>query len=241
MSNKVLLGILVASTILLLFGCISQKQQEFQPRITSSPIVVNSSNLTSTPTFTVPETPTPTFTPTTTNPANIVKPSIGAEIYIVNGDVHFQSRQYDKAIENYQKAIEINPDNDRAHHKLGIVYFNLGLYATAIENYTKAIDINPNKIEAYHGRGIVYGMQSEYQKSITDLTKALQIDKTVEATDSRFPLRANIYHNRGFIYLHLEEYQKSLADFEKAIEINPGYTQAINSRKSLLDSGILEN
>ena len=117
----------------------------------------------------------------------------------------------------------------------------MGLYEASIEYYSKAININPNKIEAYHGRGIVYHMMSAYQKGIDDLTKAIEIDTSVEVADSMFPLRANIYHNRGFIYLHMEKYQNALADFEKAITLNPEYTQAINSRKALIDSGILDN
>ena len=84
-------------------------------------------------------------------------------------------------------------------------------------------------------------MMSVHQKGIDDLTKAIEIDASVEVTDSMFPLRANIYHNRGFIYLHMEKYQKALADFEKAIELNPEYTQAVTSRKALIDSGILDS
>ncbi len=175
------------------------------------------------------------------NPTKIESPVISPEIHIARGDNSFQSRSYQKAIEHYESAIKLDPNHDRAYHKIGIVYFNLGLYEKAIQYYAKAIDINPNKIEAYHGRGIVYHMMSDHQKGVDDLTKALEIDNSVEVTDSMFPLRANIYHNRGFMYLHMEQYQNALSDFEKAIEINPSYTQAINSRKSLLDSGILDN
>jgi len=217
MSNKLIFTIIVGMSILVLFGCIYKNPQETQ--------LVKQ----------------PAATATLTNLAKIETPAIGPDIHVARGDANFQSRSYQQAIEHYELAIHADPNYDRAYHKIGIVYFNLELYEKAIEYYTKALDINPNKIEAYHGRGIVYHMMANHQKSVDDLTKAIQIDNSVEITDSRFPLRANIYHNRGFMYLHMEQYQNALSDFEKAIELNPEYTQAINSRKALLDAGILEN
>ena len=237
MSNKSIPTVIIGISILALFGCIYQNQQETQRIKQSVPTVNSNSNLVVTPSAEEPK----YRTPTPTNLAKIETPVIDPEIHISRGDANFQSRSYQKAIEHYELAIKANPNYERAYHKIGIVYFNLGLYEKAIEYYTKAIDINPNKIEAYHGRGIVYHMMSNHQKGVDDLTKALQIDNSVEITDSRFLLRANIYHNRGFMYLHMEQYQNALSDFEKAIELNPEYTQAINSRKALLDSGILDN
>ena len=223
--------------IMLLISCINQNRQENQvsestnslpddkPTVIPTQVIKNSQSI----------------LPKQINPTAIATQVISPEIHIARGDASFQSRFYQKAIEHYESAIKINSDYDRAYHKIGIVYFNMGLYETSIEYYSKAIDINPNKIEAYHGRGIVYHMMSVHQKGIDDLTKAIEIDASVEVTDSMFPLRANIYHNRGFIYLHMEKYQKALADFEKAIELNPEYTQAVTSRKALIDSGILDS
>ena len=237
MSIQLIFSIMVGTTIILLSGCNYQKQNETQSIVT--PTSTLKDKATTIPTPVVEDSKSIEHTPS--NPTKIESPVINPEIHITRGDNSFQSRSYQKAIEHYKLAIKLNPNHDRAYHKIGIVYFNLGLYEKAIQYYAKAIDINPNKIEAYHGRGIVYHMMSNHQKGVDDLTKALQIDDSVEVTDSMFPLRANIYHNRGFMYLHLEQYQSALADFEKAIEINPRYTQAINSRKSLIDSEILDN
>ena len=237
MSIKLILIPIISITMMLLPSCIYQSQQKNQPDNVTTSIIVGEPTV-------IPATPTKTPKPVPsvqTDTTKIKTPVISPEIHISRGDASFQSQSYQESILHYQSAIKIDPNHDRAYHKIGIAYFNLGLYERAIEYYSKAIDINPDKIEAYHGREIVYHMMSNHQKGVDDLTKALEIDDSVKVTDSMFPFRANIYHNRGFMYLHLEEYQNALADFEKAIAINPSYTQAINSRKALLDSGILNN
>ena len=237
MSMKIIISIMLCLPIILLFSCIHQNKQETQASKPTTSILDEKPTVIPTVVIKNPK----SILPKQTTPTAIATQVISPEVHIARGDASFQSRFYQKAIEHYESAIKINPDHDRAYHKIAIVYFNMGLYETSIEYYSKAIDINPNKIEAYHGRGIVYHMMSAYQKGIDDLTKAIEIDTSVEVADSMFPLRANIYHNRGFIYLHMEKYQNALADFEKAITLNPEYTQAINSRKALIDSGILDN
>ena len=56
---------------------------------------------------------------------------------------------YNREIEDYTKAIQINPKNAKAYNSRGTVYYSKGLYDKAIEDYTKAIQINPQYAEAY--------------------------------------------------------------------------------------------
>jgi len=50
----------------------------------------------------------------------------------------------DEAIENYRKAIQINPNFAVALNNLGIALADKGRLEEAIENYRKAIQVNPN-------------------------------------------------------------------------------------------------
>ena len=65
--------------------------------------------------------------------------------------------QYDKAISDYTKAIEINPRFAEAYYNRGLAYGKKGQYDKAISDYTKAIEINPRFAEAYNNRGDAYG------------------------------------------------------------------------------------
>jgi len=57
-----------------------------------------------------------------------------------------EKEEYDKAIESYQKAVNINPRDDEAYNNMGIAYGEKKDYDKAIESYKKAIDINPKNL-----------------------------------------------------------------------------------------------
>ena len=58
--------------------------------------------------------------------------------------------KYKEAIENYEKAIKVNPNQDNYYNNLGISLHNLKKYKEAIKNYEKAIKINPNDANYYY-------------------------------------------------------------------------------------------
>ncbi|MCK4358417.1 MAG: tetratricopeptide repeat protein [Candidatus Cloacimonetes bacterium] len=63
---------------------------------------------------------------------------------------------YDKSIEYYKKALNIQPENEIIYINIGTVYDDKGDYSKAIEYYQKAIEINPDYAEAYYNMGIAY-------------------------------------------------------------------------------------
>ena len=63
----------------------------------------------------------------------------------------------DKAIEQYQIALRLNPNYVEAHNGLGVAYDNKGLTVDkAIVHYQIALRINPNYAETYNNLGIAY-------------------------------------------------------------------------------------
>ena len=55
---------------------------------------------------------------------------------------------YQGAISDFTKAIEINPMNDKAYNNRGNAKSNLKDYSGAIVDYSKAIEINPRHVDA---------------------------------------------------------------------------------------------
>ena len=51
---------------------------------------------------------------------------------------------YYDAIEDYNKAIELNPNNELAYHNRANAEYNIGLYDEAIKDYNKVMELNPN-------------------------------------------------------------------------------------------------
>jgi tetratricopeptide (TPR) repeat protein len=68
------------------------------------------------------------------------------EEYLLEGNQNYHKGEFKKAIEAYEKAIDIKPDEE-AYHNMGIAYIMLNekvSFEDAIKAYEKAIEINPD-------------------------------------------------------------------------------------------------
>ena len=144
--------------------------------------------------------------PTTPPPPS---PSNNPSVHIEKGVAHYESKEYDQAIAEYSKAIEINPNYADAYYNRGLVYDDLKEYSQAIADYSKAIEINPNYADAYYNRGLIHYNLKEYDQAIADYSQAIEIN----------PNYANAHYNRGLVYDNLEEYEQAILDIEKASEL----------------------
>jgi tetratricopeptide (TPR) repeat protein len=95
--------------------------------------------------------------------------------YEVLGVAWYQKKDYDKAIADYSKAIEINPKSDEAYYNRGNAWYDKGDYTKAIADYTKVIEINPKDAQAYHCRGDAWGKKGNHAKAKADHDKAKEL------------------------------------------------------------------
>ena len=70
-------------------------------------------------------------------------PKNEAEI-IEMGKFYFLNGKYDNAIDEFNKALEINPGNAEVYYHLGLIFENRNMSAEAQDMYEKALSINPN-------------------------------------------------------------------------------------------------
>ena len=134
-----------------------------------------------------------------------------SEDHYSKGTYYAKDGQYENAIQEFDQAIQLDPDHSKAYYNRGISYFYLGQDQTAINDYTKAIQLNPDDADAYNNRGVSYENLGQYQTAINDYTKAIQLD----------PYDASAYYNRGISYSALGQDQTAINDYTKAIQLDP--------------------
>ncbi len=132
-----------------------------------------------------------------------------AETYFNRGAIYSQEKEFDRAISNYNKAIEINPNFVVAYLDRGVAYSKLGEDDRAISDYNKAIEIYPRYAKAFYNRGFIYLKKSDFDRAISDFSKAIEFD----------PRYAMAYYRRGRAYYLKKEYDKSWEDIKKAREL----------------------
>ena len=145
---------------------------------------------------------------------------LASQVYLLSGVAHHSQKEYEWALEDYNTALELNPDNAEAYIYRGLVSHNGGEHDLAIEDFNKAIALNPNHADAYYNRGLAYHNKGEHGRVIEDFNKAIALK----------PNHADAYYNRGLTYGNRGKYEHAIADFTKAIALKPNYADAYYNR-----------
>lgn len=105
-----------------------------------------------------------------------------AECYAQNpAEESYDKGQYDRAISDYDKAIEINPKDTDAYHNRGLAYYDKGQNDQAISDYDNAIEIDPKYALAYNNRGFTYFVKlGNKVKGCADWKKACELGICVD-------------------------------------------------------------
>jgi len=83
---------------------------------------------------------------------------------------------FDEAILNLNKAINLQPNFDQAHNNLGNILKNTGKFEEAVNCYREALKINPNYAEAYSNLGNALTEIGKIEEAIVNHQKALKLN-----------------------------------------------------------------
>ncbi|WOB67345.1 trypsin-like peptidase domain-containing protein [Microcystis aeruginosa] len=129
-----------------------------------------------------------------------------AWLYLTRAMYYQSQKKYDLALDDHNKAIELNPNYAMAYSVRALHYSSQQKYDLALDDYNKAIEINPNYAEAYVNRGVLYFEQKKYELALSDYNKAIEIN----------PNLAQAYLGRGGLYAILGQPEKVKIDLQQA-------------------------
>lgn len=130
------------------------------------------------------------------------------------GKTYHNNEEYDKAIEIFKKAVELNPNEYLNWQWLGRSYYERysdGDKENALNSLLKAVELNPNDDSNWYWLGISYGMNSQYDKEKESFLKATELN----------PNNADNWYKLGILYFNDKQYDKAIESFSKAVELNP--------------------
>ena len=143
------------------------------------------------------------------------------------GNAYLASGQYEQAIADFAKAIEIDPRSAAAHNGRGRAYLGNGQYDQAITDFSKAIALNSEFADAYTNRGNAYRSKGmPIAKSVADWEKAKALRENQAITElSRAiktdPDSSGSYVARATSYQSIGQFDLAIADYNKAIKLEP--------------------
>ncbi len=115
---------------------------------------------------------------------------------------------YEKAIEYYDRALEINPSSSDAWNNKGVALYNLSRVEEALECYERALDANPNNLDAMRNIAFIHRARGE-------LERALELYETViEKGGDAYDLEA-----KATVLVAFGKFQEALDCIAKAYEM----------------------
>lgn len=164
-----------------------------------------------------------------------------------SGFKHFTNKNYDLAIIDFNKAIELKPDDWNVYFYRGTSYSRKGDDGSAIADYSKAIQFKSDYAVLYSMRAISYRNKGDYDSAIADYNRVIQLEPDNESaylnriSACKFkgdydriiadcskviqldPDSVSIYCSRGEAYCNKGDYDDAIADYSKAIGLEPGF------------------
>ena len=162
------------------------------------------------------------------------------------GNVLNGTGKYEKAAEEFRRAVESDGQNDEALRGLADAYTELGNFPAAESTYLKAIELRPNYWAVYSWLGLFYYKQARYPESAAMFLKATRLapdnyqgyvtlggvyitegryQDAIDAFKRSIDLRPNAdgYNNMGYTYFLMHRYAEAIAAQDQALKLNDSH------------------
>ncbi len=182
--------------------------------------------------------------------------------YNSRGGYYLGRGDYDRALDDLNAAISLDPKYALAYNNRGLVYKGLKDYRRAIEDFSSGIALDPKSPFALLNRGDTYRALGDDARALEDYNAALRLDpgnpelynargviyaehgdltqalNDYSSAISLDPAAPLPYNNRGGMYARMKEFGPAIRDFDKAIALKPDLTLAYKNRaKAYMEEG----
>jgi len=172
---------------------------------------------------------------------------------IDKAQIEIDKQNYDIAIKNCNKAIELDSTFIEAYYYIGIANNEKHDYSTAISYFKKSIDLSPNYAKSWNHMGFSHEKLGQLDKAIDSYKKAVgfepkyalahynlgnaykqekQLDNAIESYKKATEIDPNhelAWLFMGYAYLDKNDYYSAIQNLDKAININPDLGKEIKS------------
>ena len=136
-----------------------------------------------------------------------------AEYYNNRGLVCADRQDYQRAIADFSKAIELNPQFAQAYNNRAMAYTLQGDFEKALPDFSKMIEFNPKSAQAYCNRGVVYYHLGLIAYELPNLFRAKNyFEKATHDYETAIALNAKFaeaYYYLSVIWLQCEDWDRA--------------------------------
>lgn len=131
------------------------------------------------------------------------------------GNEFSRAGDFAKAVEEYQKALDIEPEDVDTMTNLGVAFYNLGQLNEAVEQYLNAVELAPNDADIHSNLAAAYVQLHQLSGESTELDQALaEYQKAIELN----PNLSQAHFGLGVVYSLMGQNEaaiEALKEFQK--------------------------
>ncbi|MGV4985529.1 tetratricopeptide repeat protein [Streptomyces sp. NRAIS4] len=146
-----------------------------------------------------------------------------ATAYAVLGDALARADDQQGALDQYDRALALDPCLVRALRGKVLARSSLGDYRGALEDLRRVLELEPDNPYNMFLRGEHLRILGRYEEAVADLDQGIRLD----------PGQAFAWASRGAARLARGELDEAQADLNRALELNPDYAWALARRARL--------
>lgn len=187
------------------------------------------------------------------------------DAYEVRGVARQNQGKLKEAIDDYESALKLLPENRGILFNKALAEEELKDYTSAEKSYEQLLSAHPNFHNGYIGRGKLRLAQGDTINALSDINKAIEINKNatnayvlradiLSRTTKDFhaalddmneaiklqPHQAGLFINRAYLRYNLDDYFGAMADYDYALQLEPLNTVALFNR-GLLRAEVHDN
>jgi serine/threonine protein kinase/Flp pilus assembly protein TadD len=133
------------------------------------------------------------------------------EVFLSLGESYSNRGAYNKALIEFNKALDLDPDYGEALNDLGYLYLDVGDFPKAIEHFKKYVSLSPGEANPVDSLAEAYFDMGRLDEALVNYKEELKINSGLE----------NPYFSIGYIYALRAEYAEAMRWIDQFIAVAP--------------------
>lgn len=136
--------------------------------------------------------------------------------------------QFDQAILEYRKALDVDPDYPQAHNNIALILKRQGKPDAAIWHLAQALRVDPDYADAHNNWGLALADMRNFDEAAGHYQEALRLN----------PKCAEAHYNWAYVLSAKGRFDAAITHYQEALRIKPDFAQAQNNWGVVLERGL---
>jgi tetratricopeptide (TPR) repeat protein len=132
------------------------------------------------------------------------------------GDAQTRQEMVERAVENYEIATTLSPQNAILWNEWGLLYLSMGRFEEAQEKIGHSLELDPGFAQTWTIQADIHANRDVMAEALDAYQRSLELD----------PKQTDVWLRVGDIYREREAWQEAIDSYQEALDLRPGYTKA---------------